>query len=156
PDLAEFLIQHAIWSVENFGVDGWRIDTYMYNSLPFMNKCNEALLQEYPRITLFGECWISPVDKQAYFARNNLNTPFKSNLPGILDCQCLFNGIAPAVRDPSAGGGGVNQLYQTLADDFLYKDPTANVVFLDNHDMTRFFSQTGEDVAAQKMGLEWL
>ncbi|HEY4338247.1 MAG TPA: alpha-amylase family glycosyl hydrolase, partial [Puia sp.] len=30
PGLAEFLIQHAIWSVESFGVDGWRIDTYMY------------------------------------------------------------------------------------------------------------------------------
>jgi hypothetical protein len=31
---AEFLIEHAIWSVEAFGVDGWRIDTYMYCSLP--------------------------------------------------------------------------------------------------------------------------
>jgi glycosidase len=30
------------------------------------------------------------------------------------------------------------------------------VVFLDNHDMSRFFSQTGEDLAAQKMGLLWL
>ncbi len=31
-----------------------------------------------------------------------------------------------------------------------------NVVFLDNHDMTRFFSQVGEDVAKQKMALCWL
>jgi len=38
----------------------------------------------------------------------------------------------------------------------LYQDPAANVIFLDNHDMTRFFSQVGEDVAGQKMGLEWL
>jgi len=156
PDLSEFLIQHALWCVERFGVDGWRIDTYMYNSLTFMNRCNQALLDEYPRITMFGEAWISGVAKQAYFARNTIQTPFKSNLPGVLDFQCLFNGIAPAVRDTSAGGGGVNQLYQTLCDDFLYQNPMANVIFLDNHDMTRFFSQTGEDVAAQKIGLEWL
>lgn len=156
PDFAEFLIQHAIWCVERFGVDGWRIDTYMYNSLEFMNRCNQALFEEYPHITMFGECWIPGVERQAYFTRNHLDVPFKSNLPGVLDFQCLFNGIAPAVRDTSAGGGGINQLYQTLGDDFLYQDPAANVIFLDNHDMSRFFSQIGEDVAGQKIGLEWL
>lgn len=156
PDLAEFLIQHAIWSVESFGVDAWRIDTYMYNSLPFMKRCNKALIDEYPGMTMFGECWVAGVERQAYFAQNNYNTPFKSNLPGVLDFQCLYNGIAPAVKDTSGQGWGVNQLYQTLSEDFIYRNPTANVIFLDNHDMTRFFSQTGEDVAAQKMGLEWL
>lgn len=156
PDLAEFLIQHAIWCVEGFGVDGWRIDTYMYNSLPFMNRCNEALLREYPKLTMFGEAWIQGTAKQAYFSRNNLSLPFKSNLPGVLDFQCLFSGIAPALKDTSTGGGGVNQLYQTLSDDFLYQNPAANVIFLDNHDMTRFFSQTGEDTAALKIGLQWL
>ena len=155
-DLAEFLIQHAIWCVETFGVDGWRIDTYMYNSLDFMNRCNEALITEYPHITMFGECWTGDVARQAYFTRNHLDVLFKSNLPGVLDFQCNFNGIAPAIRDTSAGGGGVNKLYETLSDDFLYQDPAANVIFLDNHDMSRFFSQIGEDAAGQKMGLEWL
>ncbi len=156
PDLADFLIQHAIWCVETFGVDAWRIDTYMYNSLAFMNRCNQALLDEYPHLTMFGEAWITGVAKQAYFARNTLDVPFKSNLPGVLDFQCNFSGIVPAVKDTSAGGAGVNQLYGTLAEDFLYKDPAANVIFLDNHDMSRFFSQIGEDVAGQKIGLEWL
>src|SRR4030095_10196420 len=35
PYVANYLIQHAIWSVEEFGVDGWRIDTYVYNDLNF-------------------------------------------------------------------------------------------------------------------------
>ena len=155
-DLAEFLIDHAIWCVETFGVDGWRIDTYPYNSLEFMNRCNQALISEYPHMTMFGECWTTDVAQLAYFARNNLDVPFKSNLPGVLDFQCLFNGIEPAVMDTSASGGGVNKLYETLTDDFLYEDPAANVIFLDNHDMRRFFSQIGEDVAGQKMGLEWV
>jgi glycosidase len=156
PDLGEFLIENAIWCVETFGVDAWRIDTYMYNSLTFMNRCNQALFDEYPRITMFGECWTTDVARQAYFTRNNLDVPFKSNLPGVVDFQCIFNGIANAIRDTSAWGGGVNDLYGTLGSDFLYKDPSNNVIFLDNHDMSRFFSLIGEDVAGQKMGLEWL
>jgi glycosidase len=156
PDLAEYLIQHALWCVESFGVDGWRIDTYMYNSLPFMNRCNQALIDEYPKMTMFGECWTAGVARQAFFTRNHIQSSFKSNLPGVLDFQCLFTGIAPALKDTSASGGGVNQLYQTLGDDFLYQSPAANVIFLDNHDMSRWFSQTGEDLAAERMGLEWL
>jgi glycosidase len=50
----------------------------------------------------------------------------------------------------------VNQLYNTLSNDFLYEDPMRNVIFLDNHDMSRFFSQVGEDPAAQKIGIQWL
>ena len=37
--VANFLIQHALWTVEEFGIDGWRIDTYAYNDLNFMNRC---------------------------------------------------------------------------------------------------------------------
>ena len=157
PDLAEFLIEHAIWSVEMFGVDGWRIDTYIYCSLPFMNKCNSALIAEYPKMTMFGETWVHGVANQAYFVRNNLNVPFKSNLMGAVDFQMLFTGIQPAVKDTSGSwDGGVGSLYNTLSDDFLYQDPARNVIFLDNHDMTRFFSEIGEDTAGQKMGIEWL
>ena len=43
PYVANFLIQHALWTVEEFGIDGWRIDTYAYNDLEFMNRCNKAL-----------------------------------------------------------------------------------------------------------------
>src|ERR1700722_8558189 len=147
PDLAEFLIEHAIWCVETFGVDGWSIDTYIYNSLDFMNRCNKALIDEYPHITMFGETWVHGTANQAYFVRNLLNIPFKSNLPGATDFQCLFSGIQGAIKDTSDGGSGVSEMYNTLSNDFLYEDPMRNVIFLDNHDMTRFFSEIGEDVA---------
>ena len=55
PFVANFLIQHALWSIEQYGIDGWRIDTYAYNDLPFMNRCNQALVDEYPQMTMFGE-----------------------------------------------------------------------------------------------------
>jgi len=156
PYVANFLIQHALWCVEEFGVDGWRIDTYLYNDLPFMNRCNKALTDEYPRMTMFGEVWVHGVINQAYFAENKLDVPFKSNLQGVVDFQTLFYGIQPALNQAFGWTEGVNRLYTTLSNDIIYKDPMRNVIFLDNHDMTRFFTTVKEDVGKHKMGLGWL
>jgi len=154
--VANFLIQNAIWSVEEFGVDGWRIDTYIYNDLGFMNRCNKALTDEYPKMTMFGETWVHGTANQAYFAQNNINTPFKSNLIGVTDFQANLYGINPALTQNFGWTEGVNKLYQTLSNDFLYKDAMNNVIFLDNHDMTRFYSQVNEDIDKLKMGIGWL
>ena len=156
PYVANFLIQHAIWSVEMFGVDGWRIDTYIYNDLPFMNKCNQALTDEYPNITLFGETWVHGTAAQAYFAENTMKVPFKSNLQGVTDFQTLFYGIFPAIKEKFGWTEGVNKLYSTLSNDFLYQDANRNCIFLDNHDLTRIYTEFGEDAEKVKMGLAWL
>jgi glycosidase len=156
PYVANFLIQHAIWSVEEFGVDGWRIDTYIYNDLDFMNRCNQALVTEFPKITMFGETWVHGTAAQAFFAKNKINTKFKSNLIGVTDFQANMYGINPALTQNFGWTEGVNRLYQTLSNDFLYEDPTNNVIFLDNHDMTRFLSQVNEDIDKLKMGIGWL
>lgn len=154
--VAQFLIQHALWSVETFGIDAWRIDTYIYNDMPFMNRCNKALNEEYPKLTSFGECWVHGVSNQAYFVENNINNAFKSNLQGAADFQTLFYGIQPALNEKPSWDGGVIKLYNTLANDFLYKDATRNVIFLDNHDMTRALSSFGESIPKLKMGVAWL
>jgi glycosidase len=156
PYVANFLIQHAIWCVEEFGVDGWRIDTYIYNDLDFMNRCNQALVNEYPKITEFGETWVHGVPDQSYFCQNNYNIPYKSNLIGTTDFQELFYGIMPAVNDKFGWTDGVNKLYITTAQDFVYKNPMNEVIFLDNHDLSRFYSVVGEDIDKYRMGLAWL
>jgi len=125
PYVAKFLIQHAIWCVEQFGVDGWRIDTYKYVDLDFMNACNKALTDEYPKMTMVGENWCEGVVNQAYFTYNKINTKFKSNLTGDIDFEILFNGIQPALTQHN----GVNKLYNTMTLDFLYQHPLTNLVF---------------------------
>lgn len=155
PYVANFLIQHALWTVEEFGIDGWRIDTYAYNDLPFMNRCNQALMDEYPKLTLFGETWYHGVPNQSYFVQNNLHLPFKSNLQAATDFQTLW-GITDALTKDFGWTDGVNRLYTILSQDFMYKDPMRNVIFLDNHDMTRFFSTVGEDVEKYKTAINWL
>ena len=153
--VANYLIQHALWTVEEFGIDGWRIDTYAYNDLEFMNRCNKTLTDEYPKLTIFGETWFHGVANQAYYVQNNLNLPFKSNLPAATDFQTLW-GIQDAMTKDFGWDDGVNKLYTTLAQDYLYKDPTRNVLFLDNHDVARFFSVINEDVNKYKSSLSWL
>ena len=154
PYVANYLIQHALWTVEEFGIDGWRVDTYAYNDLGFMNHCNDALTKEYPSITIFGETWYHGVPNQAYFVQNNLKHP-ASNLQGATDFQTLW-GIQDAMTRDFGWTDGVNNLYTTLAQDYLYKDPTRNVLFLDNHDIARFFSVVNENVDKYKSSLSWL
>jgi len=156
PFVANYLIQHAIWSVEEFGVDGWRIDTYVYNDLNFMNRCNKALMDEYPKLTLFGETWVHGVINQSYLCQNNLDIPFKSNLQATTDFQLLFYGIQPALKENFGWTEGVNKLYTTAAQDIVYKDPMREVIFLDNHDLPRFYSVLDEDTTKYKMALAWL
>lgn len=155
PYVARFLIQHAIWTVEEFGIDGWRIDTYAYNDLDFMNRCNKALTDEFPMLTMFGETWVHGVINQSYFAENVYNIPFKSNLQAVTDFQTLW-GITDAMTKDFGWNDGVNKLYTTLAQDFVYKDAMRNVIFLDNHDIARFYSVIGEDMEKYKASINWL
>lgn len=155
PFVANFLIQHALWSVETFDLDAWRIDTYIYNDLYFMNKCNQALLNEYPKIHIFGESAVSTVISQAYFTKNNLAIPFKSNLPGALDFV-VEEAIFEALNHDFGWNDGVSRLYTVLAQDLAYADANKNVNFLENHDHHRFFSVIGEDFNKYKMGITWL
>jgi glycosidase len=120
-----------------------------------MNRCNKALMDEYPKLTMFGETWVHGVPNQSYFAQNNYDIPFKSNLQATTDFQALW-GITDAMTKDFGWTDGVNVLYTTLAQDFVYKNPMREVIFLDNHDMARFFSVVGEDVVKYESALAWL
>lgn len=153
--VANYLIQNAIWTTEEFGIDGWRVDTYFYNDLDFMNRCNRELYREFPKITIFGETWIYSVTNQAYFSENNIVTPWKSNLQGVTDFQWHFS-VNASLNETFGWSEGVNKLYSVLAQDLLYKDPMRNVIFLDNHDLDRYYSVIGEDLKKYKMGIALL
>jgi glycosidase len=152
PFCANYVIQSNIWSTEEFGIDGWRVDTYKYCDEKFLNDINAALIKEFPNITVFGEAWTNSVPASAYFTQNNINAPFKHQIKGVTDFP-ISNAIYDALNQPFGWNEGVSKLYTTLSQDFLYKDPMTNCIFLDNHDMNRFFSMVGEDLDKYKMGL---
>ena len=155
PFLANYLIQHAIWSTEMFNLDAWRIDTYKYNDQPFMNRCNQALLTEYPNILLFGESVASSPLSLSYFVKSNVNYPFKSNLPGANDFPLNY-AFNDALRQNFGWDEGVSRVYQIISQDAVYADPMKLVTQLDNHDMDRYLSTIGDDFNKYKMGVTWL
>lgn len=155
PYVANFLIQHALWTTETYGIDGWRVDTYKYCDEQFLNNINTALYREFPGITVFGEAWVNSIVGNAYFTQNNIATPFKHNANGVIDFQSCF-AMLSAMNLAQGWTEGINKIYMTLTQDIVYKNPMNNCIFLDNHDMDRVFSVVGEDWSKLKMGISWL
>jgi glycosidase len=155
PFLATYLIQHAVWSTEEFGIDGWRVDTYKYCEEPFLNAVNTALKREFPAVTVFGESWVNTPVANAYFTAGNIKAPFQHNAEGVLDFQTCF-GMLAAINEQPGWTNGVGKLYMTMAQDVLYGNPMNNCIFLDNHDMDRVFSVFDEDPRKLKMAINWL
>lgn len=151
-----YLTQSHIWWIEYAGLDGFRLDTYAYNDPEFMAEWAKFIKAEYPRFTFFAETWVHGIPNQAFFTQGNtINRGFDTELPGVTDFQTLW-GINETLNGKFGWNEGVNKLYTTIASDFMYQDATRNVVFLDNHDLSRFYSVIGEDFDDFKSGIAWL
>jgi len=57
---------------------------------------------------------------------------------------------------PEGAETGWVGLYEMLANDFVYPDPDALVVFAENHDTPRLFAHLDGDLAAWKLGMAYL
>ncbi|MEQ7801319.1 glycoside hydrolase family 13 protein [Pedobacter sp. ASV1-7] len=151
-----YITQNLIWWVEYAGIDGLRIDTYPYNDLGYMAKWAKQMKTEFPKLSMFGEALVNSVVSQAYFTQGDrLNLGVETNLPGVIDVQ-IKDAIYEVLNGEFGWTTGVNHLYSILSQDVIYKDATQNVVFLDNHDMSRFYSMIKEDINKYKSGLALL
>lgn len=151
-----YITQNLIWWVEYAGIDGLRIDTYPYNDLEYMAKWAKQMKTEFPKLGIFGEALVNSVVSQAYFTQGDrLNLGVETNLPGVIDVQ-VKDAIYEALNGEFGWVSGVNHLYSILSQDVIYKDAAQNVVFLDNHDMSRFYSIIKEDINKYKSGLALL
>ena len=156
PLLAKYLIQNSIWWIESTGIDGFRIDTYAYSDLEFMSHLMAAVKKEYPQFNAVGELWDHEVAYQAYMMQHSkiAGAP-ETNLPGLIDFQLCF-AVSEALNKPMDWTDGLTKIYYTLSQDFLYNEPNRNLTFLDNHDLSRFFSVVGEDIRKYEMGAGFL
>ncbi len=156
PHVAKYLTQSYIWWIEYAGVDDFRIDTYAYSDQAYMSEFSKELHKEYPKLNLFGEIWDHGVGIQAFFTegfRDRGN--FNSGLDGAVDFQLYF-ALNDALTKPFGWTDGLARVYYVLAQDILYKNANRNVTFLDNHDLSRFYSVVGGDIRKFKMGIAFL
>jgi neopullulanase len=155
PHVAKYLIQNVIWWIETASIDGLRVDTYTYSDTEFANTWVESILKEYPNISMVGEVWEQSPALQAGFAKSNIKTKLESKLPGLIDFQ-LQSAIIEALNREQGWTEGAAKIYYTLAQDYLYENPFNTLIFLDNHDVDRFFSMIGKGFRKYQTGVNFL
>jgi len=153
PLLAKYLIQNSIWWVEYADLRGIRLDTYPYSGKEFMQKWSCRMMEEYPNLNIVGEEWTdNPAIISSWQKGKETRNNYKSCLPSLMDFPTQM-AISSALTSEEGWDSGMIQLYRSLANDFVYPNPSNLVVFADNHDMSRFFTQVNEDLKLFKLGI---
>jgi len=155
PFLLTYLIQNSIWWTEYVGLDGIRMDTYPYPDKFAMAEWTRRMLEEYPDFYMVGEEWAMNPAIVSYWQKGKVNADgYVSYLPGLMDFP-LNNAVVQGLKNPETWGGGLMTIYEAMANDFLYPNSNDLVVFPDNHDMSRFYTQLGENIDLLKMGVAY-
>jgi len=156
PLLETYLIQNSLWWIGFSGLDGIRMDTYPYPEKNMMSRWAKRLTDEYPGFFIVGEAWYQQEALTAYWSLDKENPDgYRSYLPSVTDFPVSLS-THQAFTEPDSWTEGVARLYTVLAQDFLYPNPNTNVIFLDNHDLTRFFTETERDMNVYKMALSFI
>ncbi|GAB3815914.1 glycoside hydrolase family 13 protein [Pontibacter rugosus] len=154
--MANYLIQNTIWWIEYADLSGIRMDTYSYPSPAFMSEWTRRVMQEYPNFNIVGEEWSLNPAIVSYWQRGKQNANgYTSYLPSLMDFPLQAALIASLKAEEGGWQSGWQQLYQMLANDFIYADPGNLVIFPDNHDMDRIFTQLNKDEALTKLAIAY-
>lgn len=155
--LADYLIQNTIWWVEFSGIDGIRMDTYVYPDKDYMARWAKEVLEAYPDLNIVGEAWVNKIQMSAFwqYDDDDKKDGYNSHLPSVTDFP-FANTIRSALNEDFGWLEGLRSLYYLFAQDALYQDPMLNVIFLDNHDMGRIFENLGKNEDHFKMAYAFL
>ena len=156
PQLARYLIQNTLWWIEYAGLAGIREDTFGYADADFLSAWAEAVMSEYPDFGMVGEEWSPNPAIVAHWQRGKSNPG--GHVPHMTSMMDFPNHIAlrDALLRPDSWESGWVPLYEGLANDFLYPDPAALVVFAENHDTTRLLAHVDGDLGLWKLGMAWI
>ena len=155
--LADYLIQNTIWWIEFSGIDGIRMDTYVYPDKEYMARWSKEILTAYPNFNIVGEAWVEDVVHVSFWQNDEpgADDGYDSELPSITDFPLSF-AIRESLMEEFSWNSGLSTLYTVISQDRLYADPMKNVIFLDNHDMSRVYEYFEKDEALFKMAYAFL
>jgi glycosidase len=155
PFLTTYLIQNSIWWTEYVGLDGIRMDTYPYPDKNMMAEWTRRMLEEYPDYYIVGEEWSMNQALVSYWQKGKINLDgYVSWLPGLMDFP-LNNAVIQGLKENEGWDTGLGRMYEALANDFQFPNPEKLVIFPDNHDMSRFYTQLNENFDWWKMGIAY-
>ncbi len=154
PHLATYLIQNSIWWIEYARIDGIRQDTYSYMDFDFLARWCKEVFDEYPNFNIVGETWYSKSSSSAWWQANSKLDSKNSYLKTSMDFSLTF--ICQKGFDSKTDDGSLKDIFEDIAQDFMYPNPYNLLIFLDNHDMSRFNHEGETDLKRYKQGLAFL
>ncbi len=157
PDVAQYLIQHSIWWVEAADLDGIRQDTYPYNDFNLMAQWCQRMAEEYPHFNIVGEAWLNNNVAISMWQKDSKLATRNSHLPTLMDFP-LMGLCDQAFKDNGTDNRPIGQLYEYLTQDHVYANPHNLLIFLDNHDTSRFnrTATQAADTARYRQALAFL
>lgn len=137
-DVARYLIQTSLWWIEETGLNGIRQDTHPYVDFDFMAQWCKEVTEEYPDFNIVGETWYGNNIAVSYWQKDSkLASPRNSNLRCVMDFP-LMDIMIRAFDENLSWGTGLNRIYDYLGQDIVYSNPLELLIFLGNHDTSRF------------------
>ena len=156
PFLAKYIIQNSIWWIETLGLGGIRQDTYPYPDKEFMANWAGSIMNEYPNFSIVGEEWSYNPLLVGYWQKGAKNKDgYESNLKSTMDFP-MEKAIIEGINEDESWDKGLVKLYEGLANDFHYAAPKDIMIFLDNHDKSRLYTEVKEDISKAKMALGYM
>lgn len=156
PHLMRYLIQNSIFWIEDSKIDGIRMDTHPYADERAMAGWIRDVMREYPNFNIVGECWYGTEGGEAYWQKGSkVNPNGDPELPTVMDFV-----LSIKARDAFSGQtdrlSGLNAIYDHLALDYLFPNPSGILTFLDNHDTDRFLLEEPENLGWWKQAMTFL
>lgn len=156
PHLMKYLIQNSIWWIEETGIDGIRMDTYPYADAQRMGEWVDAVMNEYPKFNIVGECWFAEPAGEAYWQTGSKLSIHgeDTRLPAIMDFPLMIKSrnMGP-YKEQTDPWNGLNKIYDHLALDYIYPNPLQILRFLDNHDTERFILEIPDSLDQWKQAV---
>ena len=153
--LADYLIQNSIWWVEYARIDGIRHDTHPYVDSDFLARWCKRMEEEYPNLNMVGEAWYANGAPLAWWQRNSKVNRQQTYLKTIMDFN-LMTAYHQAFDIHSPENNPWKRVYEVIAQDFIYEDLENILIFLDNHDTSRFLKEEETDLDRYRQALAFL
>ncbi|KPM48180.1 glycoside hydrolase family 13 protein [Jiulongibacter sediminis] len=153
PMMANYLIQNCIWWIETAELGGFRVDTYPYSDASFLSRWSKRIMTEYPNFNITSEEWSTNPAITSYWQKGKQNPDgYQSYVPTPMDFP-LQEALVKGLNEELGWNTDLNRVYHSVSNDFLYADASKLLIFPDNHDMSRIYTQLHENDKYYKMAM---
>ncbi len=157
--VARYLIQSSIWWIEYTGINGIRQDTHPYADFNMMSQWCKEINDEYPDFNIVGETWLNSNVLVSFWQKDSrLAAPRNSQLKTVMDFPLMELMNKAFDEETTSWSGGLYRIYDYMTQDYVYADPMHLLIFLDNHDTSRFANneEKAKDITRYKQALTYL